>query len=64
MNEDLSKLKTNEELLEFIENNATFLLEILYKCNQYDIQININNLKLLINQYKNIMLMEKIKNIN
>lgn len=54
---------SNQKILDFINNDANFLLNILNKCNQYDI-IYENNLKNIFFNYMDIIYFEHLKNIN
>ena len=68
-NKNLIKFKLNEYfindkiILDFINNDAQILLQILNKCYQYD-NIYQNNLKNIFFEYMNIIYSEHLRNIS
>ena len=64
LNETINQSELNKEyVLKFIDNNAEILLEIIYKCNQYDIPFKNGDIVELFLQYYNIVKFEKINHI-
>ena len=64
LNEPINQSELNKDyVLKFIDNNAEILLEMIYKCNQYDITFHNGDIVELFQNYCNIIKYEKIKHI-
>ena len=64
LNEPINQLKLNKDfVLKFIDNNAEILLEMINKCNQYDILFENGDIVELFQNYCNIVKYEKINHI-